>query len=124
MTRPETTAAPEVTRASFSSLEVSPREPDETELAAVDPAVLAAFATPPQPAPTAENAFTDIREVTGNRVNMRNGPGTNYAIVDRLTRGQEVEVLSEPGNGWLELRVNDTGQVGWMADFLVTASSE
>ncbi|MGB2201766.1 MAG: SH3 domain-containing protein [Pseudooceanicola atlanticus] len=55
---------------------------------------------------------------------MRNGPGTNFSIVDRLTRGEQVEVLAEPGNGWLKLRVSDSGRVGWMADFLVTAAAE
>jgi uncharacterized protein YgiM (DUF1202 family) len=65
----------------------------------------------------------DLRLVSGNNVNMRNGPGTSYSVVGRLTRGEEVEVLSDPGNGWLKLRVAETGNVGWMADFLVSAAN-
>ena len=61
----------------------------------------------------------DIREVTGGRVNLRRGPGTNFKAVDRLTRGEQVLVLSEE-NGWVKLRVLETGRIGYMADFLVS----
>ncbi|MBU2983621.1 SH3 domain-containing protein [Lentibacter algarum] len=68
-------------------------------------------------------AATDIREVTGNRVNLRKGPGTDYAAVGKLTRGQAVQVLADTGDGWLKLRVVETGRIGFMADFLLTASN-
>jgi hypothetical protein len=42
----------------------------------------------------------DIRSVTANRVNVRGGPGTDFSIVGKLTRGVEVE--------------------GWLADFLLS----
>jgi len=64
-------------------------------------------------------AITDIRVVTGSRVNMRNGPGTSYQVLSQLVRGDEAEVLQDPGNGWLKIRVNDTGRVGWMAERLM-----
>ena len=115
-------ALPVVTRASFSNIEVTPRPLDESDLASVDPAVLDAFTGTPEPVALVTPAAADLRAVTGNRVNMRNGPGTSYPVIGRLTRGQEVEVISEPGNGWLQLRVSDTGNVGWMADFLVTSA--
>ncbi|EAQ04098.1 hypothetical protein OB2597_08149 [Pseudooceanicola batsensis HTCC2597] len=125
---------PEVARASFSQASFDLRRPDEEELASVDPAVLASFGgvletapdpetLDPQPAVVKPEPAPDMREVSGNRVNMRNGPGTNHSIVARLSRGDSVEVLAEPGNGWLKLRVGDTGRVGWMADFLVTAAN-
>lgn len=62
----------------------------------------------------------DLREVTGSRVNVRGGPGTNYGVINSLTRGAEVEVLEDLGNGWVRLRPVDGGPVGWMADFLLT----
>lgn len=62
----------------------------------------------------------DIREVTGSSVNMRNGPGTRFGVLDRLGRGDRVEVLQDPGQGWVKLRVERTGRIGWMADFLLT----
>lgn len=65
----------------------------------------------------------DIREVSGNMVNMRAGPGTDFQRVGALSKGMEVIVLDEPGNGWLMLEVVETGETGWMADWLVTASN-
>ncbi|MCF6445937.1 SH3 domain-containing protein [Nereida sp. MMG025] len=62
----------------------------------------------------------DIRKVTGNRVNFRNGPGTTYGVVGKLTGGTETLVLQEPGNGWVKIRTQD-GKIGWIADFLLTA---
>ena len=60
------------------------------------------------------------RVVSGNRVNVRGGPGTNFQVVNRLVRGDEVEVLEDPGNGWVRLRPVGGGTVGWMADFLLS----
>ncbi len=62
----------------------------------------------------------DMREVTGNVVNMRSGPGTKYGRLDQLNRGAKVEVLEDMGNGWLRLRVEETGRVGYMAARLVS----
>jgi hypothetical protein len=64
----------------------------------------------------------DIREVTGNRVNLRRGPGTNFNTVGKLLRGDKVRVLSEE-NGWTKLRVVETGRIGYMADFLLTEAN-
>ena len=52
-------------------------------------------------------------------MNLRRGPGTNFNAVGRLTRGEQVLVLSEE-NGWVKLRVLETGRIGYMADFLVS----
>ncbi|MGR3501536.1 SH3 domain-containing protein [Pseudaestuariivita sp.] len=124
--------------------ETDTTEPETTEIAAVDPApeqtpesVLttelnnaldsaieetaqetAALAEEVVPQPVA--APIDLRRVSGDRVNMRQGPGTNFGIVTRLTQGDEVEVIQEPGNGWLELRVVESNKIGWIADWLVT----
>lgn len=65
----------------------------------------------------------DIRQVTGNVVNMRGGPGTGYEKVAQLAKGTDVAVLRESGEGWIKLRVVDTGRVGWVADWLVTAAA-
>ncbi len=65
----------------------------------------------------------DLRRVTGTVVNMRDGPSTFYLAIGRLKKGAEVEVLENPGEGWLKIRTTDTGQEGWMADWLVTTAA-
>lgn len=64
----------------------------------------------------------DMRIVNGGRVNMRNGPGTSFSVLGKLARGATVEVLQDPGDGWVKLRVAETGRVGWMADFLLSSA--
>lgn len=68
-------------------------------------------------------ASVDYRAVTGSRVNLRSGPGTRHDVVTQLFRGDEVEVLQDPGSGWVQLRSLNGSNVGWMsADFLVAAN--
>jgi len=64
----------------------------------------------------------DIREITGTRVNMRDGPGTIYPVVTKLTIGHEVEVLGDSGTGWLRLRSLPEQQIGWISASLVSKS--
>lgn len=66
----------------------------------------------------------DYRIVTGNRVNLRAGPGTSYGVVTKLLRGDDVEVLQDDGTGWVKLRSFDGNQIGWMSEsFLEVASN-
>ncbi|MCA0919090.1 SH3 domain-containing protein [Pseudooceanicola nanhaiensis] len=67
-------------------------------------------------------AGRDIRTVSGNRVNLRMGPGTNYNVLTSLSRGDEVEVLQQPGNGWVKLKSMNGNSIGWMAEYLVSAA--
>lgn len=67
------------------------------------------------------DAVGDLRSVSGNRVNVRGGPGTDFGVVSRLVRGDMVEVLDDDGNGWVRMRPLDGGPEGWMADFLLDA---
>ncbi len=64
----------------------------------------------------------DIRTVAGSRVNMRQGPSTRYGVVTTLEHGTEAEVL-EAANGWVRIRVVETGRMGWMAESLLEISS-
>lgn len=66
----------------------------------------------------------DLREVTGTRVNMRDGPGTIYPVVARLNIGTSVEVLSDSGTGWLRLRTLPNRQLGWISASLVSKSGQ
>lgn len=66
-----------------------------------------------------DNAL-DLRRVAGSRVNMREGPGTNFGVIVTLDGGTEVEVLEVSDTGWARLRTVSTGQEGWMAERLLT----
>ncbi len=70
-------------------------------------------------APVIPEPEKDIREISGTRVNMRDGPGTIYPIIGKATIGQKVEVLSDSGTGWLRLRVLPQQQMGWVSASLV-----
>ncbi|KAA0916200.1 SH3 domain-containing protein [Aquicoccus porphyridii] len=70
-----------------------------------------------RPDTTARN----IRMVNAARANLRGGPGTHFGIMDSLARDTRVEVLNDPGLGWVELRVSDSGMIGWMATRLLVA---
>ena len=96
----------------------------------VTPVKAARPAAKSPPAPTAvsftatqSDAAIDLRRISGNRVNLRLGPGTEFNKIGQLLQGTEVEILQDPGNGWVKLRVTETRRVGWMADYLVTAAN-
>lgn len=72
-----------------------------------------------EPVETVASAI-DWRVVSGTRVNMRNGPGTNHQVLDQLVQGDQAEVLQDPGNGWLKIRVAKNGSIGWMSGSLLT----
>ena len=69
--------------------------------------------SPPVAAPA------EVLLVSGSRVNMRAGPGTNHAVLETLLLGTRVEKVSAADNGWMEIRLVNGGSIGWMsADFL------
>lgn len=67
-----------------------------------------------------DDLFGDMRIVSGDWVNMRNGPSTNDAVLDTLPRGTKAEVITLNGDGWAQIRLRDNGQVGWMAARLLS----
>ncbi|MEL7080598.1 MAG: SH3 domain-containing protein [Pseudomonadota bacterium] len=105
---------------------------EETEVAIVptrftDRAVVRTvdFATPTEIQPQAilqtetEAVRREVRKVSATRVNVRGGPGTQYSVVNTLQQGEEVEILRDPGDGWVKLRPVGGGPVGWTADYLL-----
>ena len=52
------------------------------------------------------------KQVTGNRVNFRKGPGTGYSVITSLNKGTKVGYISE-SNGWA--KVNYNGTIGYMS---------
>lgn len=118
--------APDVTRVSLNLTDlprVNVTLPSIAAPAGVQPGFeKARIVTAPAPEPEPEPAaLPDIRSVRGSVVNMRNGPGTNFSVLTKLRRGDEVEIVRDDGEGWVKLRATASGRVGWMADSLVTA---
>ena len=74
-------------------------------------------------AASAETLPADLRQVTGTRVNLRYGPGTDYSVVGQLAEGDKVEILSDPGGGWVKLQARSGGTAGWMYDAYLSAAN-
>ena len=112
-----------VTLASAAGSMSSQTAPTEgVELASLDTRTDAAMTTNTTPA--ISEPTVDMRKVTGNLVNMRMGPGTKFQVLEQLRRGAEVKVLTDPGDGWVRLKTQDTNRIGWMSDdFLKTAAN-
>ncbi len=128
------TDPPEVTRVSLNLTTLDTTPPtQQQDTAAVPqnaavitssadtPAIIPSLIDPTDGASAPQTAAaTDIRTVSGNRVNVRGGPGTDFGIVARLVRGDEVKVLQDDGNGWVRFETLNGETDGWMADFLLT----
>lgn len=128
---PEVTLVSLADNPSLFARPVNPdRAPEEDETMAIAPSMGSAMSAPvasaPDPARAPSDGFLsptrDIRAVNGDLVNMRNGPGTNFSVLARLNRDTRVEVLADPGDGWVKLRPLNGGPAGWMADYLLTGS--
>ncbi|WP_234416676.1 SH3 domain-containing protein [Ruegeria sp. Alg231-54] len=110
---------------SLSGLSVFDDQTANITLASLEDGVAGLRQTDEAPLPETSEAAAipepekDIREISGTRVNMRDGPGTIYPIVGKAAIGQKVEVLSDSGTGWLRLRVLPAQQVGWISASLV-----
>ncbi len=98
--------------------------------------VVFATATPEPPTPTPEPEFTATPEVpptetpnptarlsASQAVNVRSGPGTNYAAIGKLAVGQSYEITGKnQGGDWLQFQFD--GRQGWVLSSLVTTSGD
>jgi uncharacterized protein YraI len=75
-------------------------------------------------APLLAQDDTTVTAEAFRTVNVRSGPGTDYAVINRLDRGEVVEVLgrSDPASDWLFIESN--GETGWIAYFTVAVKGE
>jgi uncharacterized protein YraI len=80
-------------------------------------------AEPAAPAPTnTPEPPTDPVVVTNQGMNVRGGPGTNYAVIGSATAGQRFTVTGKnPQGDWWQ--VNFNGQAGWLYGPLVSAEN-
>ncbi len=77
-----------------------------------------AATAPAQETAEAEAQPIDLRQIAGDWVNMRAGPGTAHSVLDTLPRGTEARVLENTG-GWSRIELIESGEIGWMSDRLL-----
>jgi hypothetical protein len=113
-------AVPSAAPATASPAAASPTiQPTATTVAATlaptatrAPTQPGATSTPTRPAATS----LPTCQVAADRVNVRAGPGTVYpAVAQSLSSGAVLEPLArDPSGSWLSVRVQATGQRGWV----------
>jgi len=59
--------------------------------------------------------------VTGNVVNVRSGPGTNYSALGSLKNGDTITATGKSGS-WITIKMSN-GKTGYIANWLVSESS-
>jgi hypothetical protein len=58
---------------------------------------------------------TSTLTITGNTVNVRSGPGTNYSVVASVSKGDKVTLLGTEGD-WYKVQVGNV--TGYVASYL------
>lgn len=53
--------------------------------------------------------------VTGTRVNVREGPSTQYRVVGTVSHGDVVELVTFEGQSWARIRLPDGKETGYMS---------
>lgn len=77
--------------------------------------------SPPQQGPAYEPFVTPKSfVVTGEKVNLRNGPGTNYAVTKTLNRGERLQAIGKQGE-WIQVQLPN-GQIGWIHSSFIRES--
>lgn len=56
-----------------------------------------------------------LYSVTANRLNVRAGPTTAAPVLEQLTQGEQVLVLSDPAAAWVRIRIEGDGIEGWVS---------
>jgi uncharacterized protein YgiM (DUF1202 family) len=60
--------------------------------------------------------------VTGTNVNVRTGPGTNFPVVTKVTKG-DVVTLKDQAFGWYKVVLSDGATTGWIAGWLMNVGA-
>ena len=60
--------------------------------------------------------------VTGNGVNVRTGPGTNFPVVTQVNQGDMV-TLKDQAFGWNKVVLSDGNTTGWIAGWLISSGA-
>ena len=106
---------PLVTQASFT-----PEPEAQPEMPLILPLVSPAATQTEAPAPTSGG---EIRYITARSVNVREGPSTEFAVVDRLSKGDAARVIAEEENGWVLILIEGDGIEGYVSGRLLATTA-
>jgi uncharacterized protein YgiM (DUF1202 family) len=98
-------------------------EPVVAEPAPTDAAQVEATLTSESNGPVAADPSTKVVYVTASAVNVREGPGTNYAVLGRLTRGETATLVWSDDTGWSRIRIEGDGMEGFIASSYVSSAA-
>ena len=96
------------------SLEAATAEPTEGSLT-VNLAEAAPVVPESQPETTLADPEPRKLYVTGTRVNVRDGPSTQYRVVGTVSYGDPVELVTFEGQSWARIRFGDGEKTGFMS---------
>lgn len=68
-----------------------------------------------QVAQETDQPLTAVLYVSAERVNVRSGPSTNDPVVGSVEFSEAVQVLSDPAEPWVRIRIEGDGIEGFMA---------
>lgn len=77
---------------------------------------------PMTPTAGVSTSVTGTVTVTGNVVNVRTGPGTNFPVVSKVNKGTTLTV-KEQAFGWYKVVLPDGTTTGWIASWLVSGTA-
>jgi uncharacterized protein YgiM (DUF1202 family) len=82
------------------------------------------FVTGPGIEPTAgvSMGVNGTATVTGTRVNVRTGPGTNFPVVTQVNTN-DVVTLKDQAFGWYRVVLSDGSTTGWIAGWLLSVGA-
>lgn len=116
-------AAPEVTPVAMITpvaVMTPVASPEPTAEPAVAEAVAEVMAEVEAEAPPAPEPERIIWYVTGSRVNVREGPSTNYTVLGKVLYGDAAEIISDPNADWVKIRIEGDGVEGYIAKRFMT----
>ncbi len=61
-------------------------------------------------------------EITTDTLNVREGPGLSYQVIEVVKRGDRFSVIEEKSD-WIQVSLNSSGKKGWVAAWLVKKQS-
>lgn len=120
--RPAIVAAAEPAAAAVAPPEVQPAAFVPSAPVMVTPAVEVALPEaqlPDAPAEVAAEAAVVVQYINTN-ANLREGPGTDFAVLARLSAGEAVQVVETTPDGWSRIRIEGDGGEGFVATRLLS----